>query len=48
MFIKRKLKLNRFLLVIDTKKGVVISAVALIVSGAKPSRCSSSLAALIS
>lgn len=32
LFVKRRLKLNRFLLVIDTKKGVVISAVTIIVS----------------
>lgn len=31
MFMKRRLKLNRFLLVIDTKKGVSISAIAIIV-----------------
>lgn len=32
MYIKRRIKLNRFLLVIDTKKGVVISAITIIVS----------------
>lgn len=31
MFIKRRIKLNRFLLVIDTKKGVSISAITLII-----------------
>ena len=32
LFIKRRIKLNRFLLVIDTKKGVIISAITVIVS----------------
>lgn len=32
MFMKRRIKLNRFLLVIDTKKGVSISAITVIVS----------------
>lgn len=32
LYVKRRLKLNRFLLVIDTKKGVVISAITIIVS----------------
>lgn len=32
LFIKRRIKLNRFLLVIDTKKGVGISAITVIVS----------------
>lgn len=31
MFVKRRIKLNRFLLVIDTKKGVTISAITVIV-----------------
>lgn len=31
LYIKRRIKLNRFLLVIDTKKGVSISAVTVIV-----------------
>lgn len=30
-FMKRRIKLNRFLLVIDTKKGVTISAITVIV-----------------
>lgn len=32
MFVKRRIKLNRFFLVIDTKKGVTISAITVIVS----------------
>lgn len=31
LFIKRHMKLNRFLLVIDTKKGVTISSITVIV-----------------
>lgn len=31
LYLKRRIKLNRFLLVIDTKKGVVISAITVIV-----------------
>lgn len=36
LFIKRRMKLNRFLLVIDTKKGVTISAITVIVSNFEP------------
>lgn len=32
LYLKRRAKLNRFLLVIDTKKGVVVSAITIIVS----------------